>query len=72
MNDLEELADKEFIVQTGQYNVEIFSCCLRLLPSCSSTHQTNIESAQICSEDHLSVSRIRSQHLLLEEEYSVV
>ena len=45
----------------------LFSCCLRLLPSCSSIHhQTNIESTQICSEDHLSVSRIRSHHLLLE------
>ena len=67
MNDLEELGGKEFLVLNGQYSIEIFSCCLRLLPSCSSTHhQTNIESAQICSEDHLSVSRIRSHHLLLE------
>ena len=67
LNDLEELGDKEFLVLTGQYNIEIFSCCFRLLPSCSSTYrQTNVESAQICSEDHLSVSRIRSHHLLLE------
>ena len=67
LNDLEELGDKESLVLTGQYNIEIFSCCLRLLPSCSSTYpQTNVESAQICSEDHLSVSRIRSHHLLLE------
>ena len=29
-------------------------------------HQTNIESTQIHSEDHLSVSRFRSHHLLLE------
>ena len=44
-----------------------FLVASRLLPSCSSTfHQTNIESAQMCSEDHLSVSRIRPHHLLLE------
>ena len=67
LNDLEELGGKEFIALTGQYSIEIFSCCLRLLPFCSSTfHQTNIESAQIRSEDRLSVSRIRSLHLLLE------
>ena len=70
LNDLEELGDKEFLILTlltGQYSVEIFSCCLRLLPSCSSTHhQTNIESTQIGSEDHLLVSRIWSPRLLLE------
>ena len=67
LNDLEELEDKFFIVLTGPYNMEICSCCLRLVPSCSSTfHQTIKESAQICSEDHLLVSRIRSPHLLLE------
>ena len=70
LNDLEELEElgcKEFLVLTDQHNIEIFSCCLRLLPSCSSTHhQTNAESTQICSEDHLSLSRIRSPHLLLE------
>ena len=50
LNDLEELGDKEFLVLMDQYNIEIFSCCLCLLPSCSSIHhQTNIESAQICS-----------------------
>ena len=66
-NDPEELESKEFLVLTNQYNIETFSYYLRLLPSCSSTHhQTNIESAQICSEDHLSVSSIRSPHLLLE------
>ena len=58
-------ARKEFLVLTDQYNIEIFSYGLRLLPSCSSIHhQTNIESTQIRSEDHLSVSRIRSSHLL--------
>ena len=62
-----------------QYNIEIFSCCLRLLPFCSSTlHQTNVESAQSRSEDNLLISRIQSLHLVLEvdehddEEYSVV
>ena len=46
-NDLEELGNQEFLVLTGQYSIDIFSCCLRLLPSGSSTHhQTNIESAQ--------------------------
>ena len=65
--NLEELGCKEFLVLTDQYSIEFFSCCLRLLPSCSSTHrQTDVESSQICSKDHLSVSRIRSLHLLLE------
>ena len=54
MNDLEELGGKEFLVLTGQYSVEIFSFCLRFLPSYSSTHHTTIESTQIYSEDHLS------------------
>ena len=67
LNDLEELGGKEFLVLTDQYSIENFSCCLRLLPFCSSIHhQTNIESTQIYSEDDLSVSRIRSLHLLLE------
>ena len=66
-NDLEELGGKEFLALTDQCNIEIFSCCLRLLPSCFSIHhQTNAESAQNRSEDHLSVSRIRSLHILLE------
>ena len=70
LNDLEELEGNEFLVLTGQYNIEIIHCCLRLLPSCSSIHhQTNTETenTQISSEDHPSVSRIRSLHLLLEE-----
>ena len=72
LNDLEEFKGKEFLVLMDQYNIEIFSCCLRLLPPCSSIHhQTNIESTQIYSEDHLSVSRIRSPHLLLEVILSV-
>ena len=67
MNDLEELGGKEFLALTDQHSIEIFSCCLRLLPSCSSIHhQTNIESTQTRSEDHLLLSRIRSLHLLLE------
>ena len=56
----------------GQYSIEIFSCCLRLLPFYSSTiHPTNIENSQIRSEDNLLISRIRSIHLLLEEILSV-
>ena len=69
---------KEFLVLMDQYNNEIFSCCLRLLPFYSSTfHQTNVESSQIRTEDNLLISRIQSLHLLLEvdhhdeEEYSV-
>ena len=66
MNDLEELGSEELFL-TSQYNIEIFSCCLLLLPFCCSTfHLTNAESSQICSKDHHSVSRIRSLHLLLE------
>ena len=79
LNDLEELGDKQFLVLTDQFNLEIFSCFLRLLPLYSSTfHQTDVEIALDRSEDHLSVSRIQSPHLLLEvddhdeEEYSVV
>ena len=62
-----------------QYNIEIFSCCLRLLPFYSSTyHQTNVENSQIRAEDNLLISRIQSLHPLLdvdhhdEEEYSVI
>ena len=79
LNDLEELGDQEFPVLTSQYNIEIFSCCLRLLPFYSSTfHQTNVEISQIRTEDNLLISRIQSLHLFLEvivhdeEEYSVV
>ena len=54
------------VVLTDQYSIEIFSCCHRLSSYSSIHHQTNFESAQICSEDHLSVSRVRSSHLLLE------
>ena len=58
---------KEFSFLTDQYSIEIVSCCLRLMPSCSSIHhQTNTESTQICSENHLLVSRIQSPHPLLE------
>ena len=78
LNELEERADKEFLVLMGQYNIEIFSCFLRLLPLYSSTfHQTNVEIAQNRSEDNPLISRIQSLHLLLEvddhneEEYSV-
>ena len=54
-----------------QYNIVIFSCCLRLLPVYSSTfHQTNAESTQIRSEDNPLVSRIESLHLLLEVDHN--
>ena len=54
LNDLEELGDKEFLVLMDQYNIEIFSCLLRLLPLYSSTfHQTNVEIVQDRSEDDL-------------------
>ena len=67
LDDLEELGDQEFLVLMNQYNIEIFSCCLRLLPFCSSTfHQTSAESSQNRSEDNLFISRIQSHHLLLE------
>ena len=79
LNDLEELGDEEFLVLMDQYNIEIFSCFLRLLPYYTSTfHQTNVESTQIRSEDNLLFSRIQSLYLLLEvdhhdeEQYSVV
>ena len=52
---------------TDQHSIEIFSCCLRLLPSCSSIHhQTNIGSTQIYSEDHLFSLQNSIAHLLLE------
>ena len=79
LNGLEELGDKEFLVLMDQYNIEIFSCCLRLLPLYSSTfHQTNVEIVQDRSEEIPLFSRIQSLHLLFEvdhhdeEEYSVV
>ena len=50
-----------------QYNTEIFSCFLLLLPSYSSTlHQTNVEDTQNGSEDNLFFSRIQSLHHLLD------
>ena len=79
LNDLEELRDQEFLVLMDQCNIEIPSRHLRLLPFCSSSfHQTNVESAQIRSENNLLISRIQSLNLLLEvahhdeEGYSVV
>ena len=79
LNDFEELGDKEFLVLTDQYNIEIFSYFLPLLPLYSSTfRQTNVDSAQSRSEDIPLISRIRSLHRLLEvddhdeEEHSVV
>ena len=79
LSDLEELGGKEFLVLMDQYNFEIFSCFLRLLPLYSSTwHQSNVDIAQIRSEDNLLISRMQSLHLLHEvddhdeEEYAVV
>ena len=44
---------KNFLSWTSQYNNELFSCGLRLLPFYSSTvHQTNVEIAQDRSEDN--------------------
>ena len=64
---LKSLEIKEFLVLIDQYNIEIFSCFLRLLPLYSSTfHQTNVEIVQICSEDILLISIIQSLHRLLE------
>ena len=54
LNDLEELGDREFFVLMGQYNIELFSCFLRLMPLYSSTfHQTNVENSQIRTKDNL-------------------
>ena len=39
LNDLEELGGKEFLVLTDQHSIEIFSCCHRLRPFCSSIHR---------------------------------
>ena len=79
LNDLEELGEKEFFVLMDQYNIVIFSCCLRLLPLYSSTfHQTNVQIAQDRSGDTPLFSKFESLHHLLEvdghveEEYSVV
>ena len=70
MNDLQELGGKEFLVLMDEYNIEIFSCFLLLLPLCSSTfHQTNVEIAKNGSEDNLLISRIQSLHHLLEVDY---
>ena len=67
LNDLEELGVKEFLVFMDQYNIEIFSCYLRLLPLYSSTfHQTNVAVAQDRSEDYLLISWIQSLQRLLE------
>ena len=67
LNDLEELGDKKFLVLTSQYNIEIFSHGLRVLPFCSSIfHQTNAESSQSRTEDNLLISRIQLLHLLLD------
>ena len=66
LNDLEELGGKEVLLKI-QYKTEIVSCFLSLLPCCSSSfRQTNVENAQIGSEDNLFISRIQSLHHILE------
>ena len=70
LNDLEELEDKEFLVPMDQYNIQICSCFLRLLPLYSSTfHQTNDDKTQNDPEDNLLLSRIQKLHRLLEVDY---
>ena len=76
---IDTLSCNEWSMRLRRYNIEIFSCFLRLLPFDSSTfHQTNVESTQIRFEDNPLISRIQSLHLLLEvdhhdeEEHSVV
>ena len=71
-------SDKEYLVLMDQYNIEIFSCCLRLLPLYFSTfHPTNVEIAHDRSKDIPLFSRIQPLHRLLEvddhdeKEYSV-
>ena len=67
LSDLEEFGDTKFLVLMDQYNIEIFSCFLRLLPLYPSTiHQTNAESSQDHFEGILIFSRIQSLHRLLE------
>ena len=66
---LKRLGGKEFFLK-DQYNTEIFSCFLLLLPLFFSTfHQTNVENAQNGSDDNLLFSRIQSLHRLLEVDY---
>ena len=79
LDDPEELGDQEFIVLMDQYSTEIFSFLLLFLPCCSSTfRQTNVESAQIRSEDNFLIlqNSIAPSSLEVdhhdEEEYSVV
>ena len=69
LNDLEDLGGKEFLLK-NQYNTEIFSCFLLLLPYFSSIcRQTNDDNAGNISEDNLLISRIQSLHHLLEVDY---
>ena len=54
------------LLQTTQYNIEIFSCVLLLLPCFSSTcRQTNDDNTRNVSEDCLWFSRIQSLHHFL-------
>ena len=60
-----ELGGTELFLM-NQYNTEIYSCFLLLLPCCSSTYyQTNDDNTRNKSEDCLSFSRIELLHRLL-------
>ena len=53
MNDLGEL-ERTRLLLMNQYNIEIFSCSLLLLPCCSSTfRETNDDKTQNDPEDNL-------------------
>ena len=79
LNDFEELGGKEFLVSIGRYNIEIFSCFLRLFAMLL-FHFSSDQWWQYkkCFWDYPLFSRIQSLHRLLEvddddeEEYSVV
>ena len=81
LNNLEELGDKEFSVLMDQYNIEIFSCCLRPFATCTLPLliRPMFGLHNIVPKIHTpSISRVQSLHHLLEvddhdeEEYSVV
>ena len=70
LNDLEELGGEEFLVLTGQYNIEIFlvasASCHLALPYII---RPMLRLCKNRSEDNLSFSRIQSLHHLLEVDY---
>ena len=69
LNDLEELRGTELFLKS-QDNNEISSCCLRLLPFCSSIfRQTNDDNTRNVSEYDLLISRIQSLTHFLEVDF---